>query len=115
MEKKMVLTEGGRQYVEAYEKHYTNKDVYAALQMYKKVTSLCPDSKEAEHSRSQILNIVREVVPKDVLFEAQLNLALDYAKRKSGSNTRLVEHTVPASTERSGLPETEQANMREYE
>ncbi len=91
MEKATILTEAGRYYAEAYEKHYANKDLYAALEMYKKVTAEYPDSKEAEHSRSQILNIIRDVVPKDVLHDAQLDMALNYAKPTSGSNTRLVE------------------------
>ena len=99
MEKETVLTEAGRYYAEAYEKHYANKDLYAALEMYKKVTDAYPDSKEAEHSRSQILNIIRDVVPKDVLHDAQLEMALNYAKRTSGSNSRLVENEPQVSTE----------------
>jgi hypothetical protein len=91
MKKNIVLAESGRQYAEAYEKHYTNKDLYSALQLYKGVMATYPDSKEAEYSRSQILNIVQEVVPRNVLYGAQLDMALDYAKRSDASNIRLAE------------------------
>ena len=79
MKNKTVLTEAGRQYAEAYEKHYSGKDLYAALQIYKGVAASYPDSKEAEYSRSQIQNIIRDVVPGDVLYVTQLDMALKYA------------------------------------
>ena len=99
MKKENVVTAAGRKYAEAYDTHYARKDLCAALKSYKEVVDSYPDSTEAAHSRSQILNIVRDVVPKDVLFEAQLNLALDYAKRNNGSNARLVEQPAPAPAE----------------
>ena len=87
MNKEMVITAAGRQYTEAYKKHFASKDLFAALQLYKHVVASYPDSEEAEYSRTQIQNIMRDVVPKDVLYGAQLDMALKYTKDKDGSNT----------------------------
>ena len=87
MKKETVITEAGRKYSEAYEKQFTSKDLYAALRLYKEVVASYPGSPEAEYSRAQIQNIMREVVPRDVLYEAQLEMALKYAKRNDGPNT----------------------------
>jgi hypothetical protein len=61
--------------------------LYLALEIYKAVVAGNPGTREEEISRQQILNIVREVVPKEVLYNAQLNLALSYAKCYDESNT----------------------------
>lgn len=95
MEKETELTEAGRHYAEAYEMHYEMNDYHAALMGYKSIVAEYPDSKEAEYSRSQIQNIVRDVVPKQVLYDAQLDLALSYAKHNDGPDTRTVEITSP--------------------
>ena len=97
MKKGNVVTAAGLKYAKAYDTHYARKDLCAALKSYNEVVDSYPDSKEAAHSRSQIPNIVRDVVPRDVLFEAQLNLASDHVKR--GSNTRLVEQPAQVPTE----------------
>jgi hypothetical protein len=81
LKKETVVTDAHRQYCEAYEMHYERKkDLYTALGIYKAVVAAYPGTREEENSRQQILNIVREVVPKEVLYDAQLNLALNYAK-----------------------------------
>ena len=97
MIKTAVPTAAVREYAEAYEKHYAIKDVHAALQIYKGIVVEYPDSKEAEYSRSQIQNIVHNVVPKQVLYDAQLDLALNYANHRDGPVSRAVETTSPAA------------------
>jgi hypothetical protein len=88
LKKEIDITEARRQYREAYEKHYERKkDLHSALEIYKGVVNAYPGTREEEISRQQILNIVREVVPKEVLYNAQLNLALSYAKCYDESNT----------------------------
>ena len=69
-----------KQYKKAYDKQYSEKDLYAALQTYKRVVAKWPDLKEADYSRTQVQNIFREVVPKGVIFDTQLKMALAYAK-----------------------------------
>ena len=85
MKKETPVTAAGQHYAEAYEKHYLINDVYAALLSYKKVVDSYPDSEEAERSRSQILNIVRDVVPGDLNFDAKLDMALNYAEPEPAS------------------------------
>ena len=82
MKKVTVLSEAQRHYAEAYRKHYSDKDLHAALQSYKEVVISYPDSKEAGYCRSQIQNIVQMVVPGDELYDARLEMALNYARRK---------------------------------
>ena len=96
MIKETVLTAAGRLYAEAYKEHYETKDSLAALMGYKSIVAEYPDSEEAGYSRSQIQNIMRNVVPKQVLYENQLDLASNYAKRKEPSDTRPIETTSPA-------------------
>ncbi len=69
-------SEAGMRYAAAYAAHYTEKDLHGALDLYKGVMSDHPDTREARYSRSQIHNIVKSVVPKKELFDAQVNLAL---------------------------------------
>jgi hypothetical protein len=70
------FTEAGQQYATAYAAHYTTKDLHEALELYKGVMAAHPNTREAEYSRSQIQNIVNAVVPKQELFDAQVDLAL---------------------------------------
>jgi hypothetical protein len=69
-------TEVGLQYAAAYAAHYTAKDLHEAFMLYRGVMAAHPKSLEAEYSRSQIQNIVNAVVPKQELFDAQVDLAL---------------------------------------
>jgi hypothetical protein len=73
------LNEAGRQYAAAYEAHYTTKDLHEALELYRGVIVAHPKTQEAEYSRSQIQNIVNAVVPKQELFDAQVDLAMAYS------------------------------------
>lgn len=79
MKKETQLTVSGQQYADAYEKHYGQKDQHGALLAYKGIVTEHPDSREAGYSRSQIQNIMRNVVPGDILYNNELNLALSYA------------------------------------
>jgi len=71
-----TFTEAGKQYAEAYAAHYTKKNMLDALKLYKNVIDAYPDTKEAEYSRTQIQNIVQNVVPKQKLLDAQVELAI---------------------------------------
>ena len=95
MKKTTILSQSGQHYAEAYGKHYDEKDLHAALNAYKDIVIRYPDTKEAGYSRSQVLNIVRDVVPGELLFKVQLNLALNYSNRNNTSHKRKVASTRP--------------------
>ncbi len=68
--------EAGRRYREAYKAHYGTKELREALDLYKAVITAYPESVEAQYSRSQIHNIVKAVVPRKKIYEAEETLAL---------------------------------------
>ena len=68
-------TEAARQYAVAYAAHYTERDLPGALRLYVNVIASHTNEQEADFSRSQVQNIVNAVVPKQELFDAQVNLA----------------------------------------
>ena len=68
-------TKAARQYAVAYAAHYTERNLPAALRLYVDVIASHPSEQEADFSRSQVQNIVNAVVPKQELFDAQVNLA----------------------------------------
>ena len=70
------LTEASRQYAVAHAAHYEMKDLREALELYKRILVRHPDSQEAGYSRSQLQNIIKEVVPERELFEAQVGMAV---------------------------------------
>lgn len=76
MKKVIEKTEAGQQYATAHAAHYTAKDLHEAIRLYRNIIGAHPDTQEAEYSRSQIQNIVSAVVPKQELFDAQVELAL---------------------------------------
>lgn len=67
-------TEAGRQYAAAYAAQYTGRDLPLALQLYKELMSAYPNARETGYARTQVLNIVNAVVPKQALLDAQLEL-----------------------------------------
>jgi hypothetical protein len=73
----------GRQYLAAYAAHYTTKQLLEALELYEGIIRGHPEAPEAGYARAQIQNIVQSVVPKEVLFDAQLELALVHAGQTS--------------------------------
>lgn len=75
MRNQAETTEAGREYAAAYAVHYTERDLPGALRLYVNVIASHPDEEEADFSRAQVQNIVNTVVPKQELFDAQVNLA----------------------------------------
>jgi hypothetical protein len=71
-------TEANRQYAAAYAAHYNDHNLTSAMQLYRNVIASHPTDPEAEYSRVQIQNIVKAVVPKQELLDAQMELALPY-------------------------------------
>jgi len=71
------LTETGREYAAAYAAHYTDHNLPKALQLYLKVISAHPGTKEAGYARSQAQNIINATVPDQELLDAQVKLAVD--------------------------------------
>ena len=63
-------------YAAAYAAHYTAKDLQVAFGLYRSLMSSHPDTPEAGYSRSQIQHIAKATVPKEKLFDAQVDLAL---------------------------------------
>ncbi len=90
-------TEAGRQYAAAYAAHYTTKDLHEALELYGGVIVAHPKNQEAEYSRSQIQNIVNAVVPKQELFDAQVDLALAHSGHGDQRDARPAPATPLAS------------------
>ena len=76
MKNKSSLTDAGQAYAAAYNAHYTAHDFPLALQLYRKLLASHPDAPEADYSRMQVQNIVNAVVPKQELFDAQIDLVL---------------------------------------
>ena len=70
------LTEASQKYAAAYAAHYGTKDLREALEFYQGIVAAHPDTQEAGYSRSQIQNIIKEVVPEQELFEAQVDMAM---------------------------------------
>jgi len=64
-----------QQYAAAYEMHYKTKNLNEALGLYARVVASHPKTREAEYSHMQIANIVRRVVPRQDLEDAQVSLA----------------------------------------
>ena len=71
-------SEAAQSYEDAYASHYSDHDYPAALRSYGQVITQHPGAPEAEYSRSQILNIVKRVVPAKELLAAQLKLVLQH-------------------------------------
>ena len=69
-------TGSGRSYAAAHRAHYSERNLVAALRLYRDLIALRPHAPEAAYSRSQIQNIVKAVVPMQELLDAQVGLAL---------------------------------------
>ena len=70
------MTEASQQYAAAYAAHYGTKNLREALEFYQGIVAAHPDAQEAGYSRSQIQNIIKEVVPERELLEAQVGMAV---------------------------------------
>jgi hypothetical protein len=71
-------SKANQMYAEAHQEQYKNNDLSAALAIYRDIIAAHPEEKEAGYSRGQIRNIVSRVVPKQVLLDAELELALSH-------------------------------------
>jgi hypothetical protein len=76
MKNETAPTEVSQRYAAAHAAHYETKDLREALELYKGVLAAHPDTQEAGYSRSQIQNIIKEVVPERELFETQVGMAM---------------------------------------
>lgn len=76
MRKYTDASEAGRQYATAHAAHYGTEDLRGALELYLDLIAAHPDAQEAEYSRSQVQNIVKAVVPRQQLLDAQVDCAL---------------------------------------
>jgi hypothetical protein len=69
-------SKANQMYADAHLEQYKNKDLPAALAIYRAIIAAHPEEKEAGYSRGQIRNIAREVVPRQEILDAELELAL---------------------------------------
>lgn len=76
MKRDIGRTEASRQYAVAHAAHYEAKDLRGALLLYQAVLAAHPDTQEAGYARSQIQNIIKEVIPERELLEAQMDRAM---------------------------------------
>jgi hypothetical protein len=65
-----------RAYAAAHAAHYSQRNLAAALRLYRDLIAARPNAAEARYSRTQIQNIVDAVVPAQELLDAQVGLAL---------------------------------------
>ena len=63
-------------YAAAHAAHYSERNLAAALRLYRELIVSRPNAPEAGYSRAQIRNIVNAVVPAQELLDAQVGLAL---------------------------------------
>ena len=71
-----VITKAAQDYAVAYAAHYGANDLKKAFELYRGVMATYPESREAVYSQKQIENIVAALVPKQELFDAQVNMVL---------------------------------------
>ncbi len=81
-----TVTESARAYASANAAHYSERDLAAALQLYKKIMACYASTREAGYSRMQILNIAHSLVPAQELLDAQVELALARLEHPSPSD-----------------------------
>lgn len=91
--------EAARGYAEAYDAHYSRRDLTSAIHLYRKLMASHASSPEAGYSVVQIQNIVRSVVPARDLLDAQAELALACLEEATSGD-------VPASSTPSSAEST---------
>lgn len=75
MNNNIDVTDASRDYAAAYAAQYTARDLPLALRLYRQLMRSRPSTAEFDYSRMQVRNIVRDVVPRQELLEAELDLA----------------------------------------
>ena len=93
MNNRTSLTEAGQAYAAAYNAHYTAHDLPSARQLYKKLPASHPYAQEADYSRMQAQIIVNAIVPKQELFDAQIDLGLAHFKHDRPLNVERIATT----------------------
>ena len=92
-----VRSEAASRYEEAYGVHYKTKDLRRALRLYGSIMVTHGKAPEVRYARSQIQNIVKSVVPKQELLDAQAKLALAHIERPGGADVETAPATPPES------------------
>lgn len=85
-----ISTASARCYAAAYAAHYTQNDLLGALQAYAHVIEHHPTAPEAEYSRSQMQNIVKQVIPARELLASQLELVRQHLGQVDDDSTATV-------------------------
>jgi hypothetical protein len=89
-----------RAYAVAYAAHYTDRDLGAALELYRALVGAHPDALEAGYSRAQIVNILGAVVPQADLLDGQLALAFEHlGGRRASDRSEIPEPIDPERRE----------------
>lgn len=80
----MVTPQTARQCAAAAPAHgFTTKDLNDALELYRSIVAASPNAQVAEYARVQIRNIVKAVVPRQAILDAQVMLALTVLEDES--------------------------------
>lgn len=75
MNKSTASARASQRYTAAYDMHYKTKNLHEALGLYTGIVAAHPETREADYARVQIHNIVRRVVPRQELEDAQVSMA----------------------------------------
>lgn len=94
MKPETQLRDAGHEYAVAHSLHYESKDLRGALDLYRGIVARYPSTQEAEYSRAQIQNILTVVVPKQALFDAQVDLALAHCGHEDPSTSSLFKEMI---------------------
>ena len=89
MTTEQTTPETSRLYATAHTVHYVSKDLRRALELYWEIVVEHSKTQEAENAKAQIENIVRAVVPKEVLFETQIECALEQFRDNQPNTDRI--------------------------
>lgn len=72
----IVSGDAARQYAAAHAAHYVARDLPLALKLYRSVFASHAGTVEADYARTQVQNIVNAVIPRHVLLETQMEMAI---------------------------------------
>jgi hypothetical protein len=98
MRTKTELTDAGREYAAVYAAQYTGHDLPLAVQLSKRLLASHPNAPQADYLRIQVQNIVNDIVPKQELRKAQMELVLDHFEHDRPFNAK----PIPVTTSRCG-------------
>lgn len=86
-------TEASKHYAAAYEMHYEKKDLRDAFERYKRIITIHQNTPEAQYAQSQINNIINNVVPKQDILDAQVNLLSSHLdKHENPSDVKVCQN-----------------------